>query len=321
MGRFNRKYLLGIAAVLVVAGGLFALVGWPGPEGNVARKQDKEPEISVFIKETGQRTTLPMEEYIQGVVAGEMYPDWPVEAYAAQAILARSFTMELLSRGGTRAETGTDISTDVEQAQAYNQGAITPAIKEAVERTRGEVMTYDNRYIRAWFHSYSGGQTATAKEGLTFKEEEPPYIKSVLVPQNDYAPADVKSWRAEFPLADVQQALADRGVQGAIDGIQILEKGPTERITKVEIVHSGGKNKVVMDGTAFRLALAADKMKSTRVSKLEVAQDMLAIEGTGYGHGVGLSQWDAYMFAKQGKSPEEIVKFFFNDIEIQKLWD
>ena len=78
---------------------------------------------------------------------------------------------------------------------------------------------------------------------------------------------------------------------------------------------------MVMDGTAFRLALGADKMKSTRVSKLEVDQDMLVIEGTGYGHGVGLSQWDAYMFAKEGKSPEEIVQFFFNDIEIQKLWD
>ncbi|MGI6558870.1 MAG: SpoIID/LytB domain-containing protein [Limnochordia bacterium] len=318
MGRFDRKYWL--AALLLVAGGLFALVGWPGPEGNVARKLDKEPEISVFIKETGERKTMPIEEYIQGVVAGEMYPDWPVEAYAAQAILARSFTMELLSRGGTKAETGTDISTDVEQAQAYNPQAITPTIKEAVERTRGEVMTYNNRYVRAWFHSYSGGQTATAKEGLTFKEEEPPYIKSVMVPENKHAPAEVKSWRAEFPLSDVQRALADRGVQGTIDGIQILEKGPTDRITKVEIVHSGG-NKVVMDGTAFRLALGADKMKSTRVSKLEVDQDMLVIEGTGYGHGVGLSQWDAYMFAKEGKSPEEIVQFFFNDIEIQKLWD
>ncbi|NLN16756.1 MAG: SpoIID/LytB domain-containing protein, partial [Firmicutes bacterium] len=232
----------------------------------------------------------------------------------------RSFTMELLSRGGTKAQTGTDISTDVEQAQAYNAQAITPTIKEAVERTRGEVMTYNNRYVRAWFHSYSGGQTATAKEGLTFKEEEPPYIKSVLVPENEYAPEDVKSWRAEFPLADVQRVLSDRGVQGAIDGIQILEKGPTDRITKIEIAHSGG-DKVVMDGTAFRLALGADKMKSTRVSKLEIEGDMLVIEGTGYGHGVGLSQWDAYMFAKQGKSPEEIVQFFFNDIEIQKLWD
>jgi stage II sporulation protein D len=318
VGRFDRKYLL--AALLLVAGGLFALVGWPGPEGNVARKLEKEPEISVFIKETGERRTMPIEEYIQGVVAGEMYPDWPLEAYAAQAILARSFTMELLSRGGTKAQTGTDISTDVEQAQAYNAQAITPTIKEAVERTRGEVMTYNNRYVRAWFHSYSGGQTATAKEGLTFKEEEPPYIKSVLVPENEYAPEDVKSWRAEFPLADVQRVLSDRGVQGAIDGIQILEKGPTDRITKIEIAHSGG-DKVVMDGTAFRLALGADKMKSTRVSKLEIEGDMLVIEGTGYGHGVGLSQWDAYMFAKQGKSPEEIVQFFFNDIEIQKLWD
>src|SRR5690606_25717628 len=113
--------------------------------------------------ETGEKKDMPIEEYITGVVAGEMKPNWPLEAYAAQAILARSFTMEFISRGGTRAKHGTDISTDHEEAQAYNANNITPIIRRAVEMTRGEVMTYRDQYIRAWFHSYSGGHTTTAK--------------------------------------------------------------------------------------------------------------------------------------------------------------
>ena len=95
----------------------------------------------MYIKEDDRKEEMPIEEYIAGVVAGEMKPNWPLEAYAAQAILARSFTMEFISRGGTRALHGTDISTDHEEAQAYNADNITPIIRRAVEMTRGEVMT------------------------------------------------------------------------------------------------------------------------------------------------------------------------------------
>ena len=56
--------------------------------------QAKEPDITVFMHETGEKKTMKMEEYIAGVVAGEMKPDWPVPALAAQAIIARTFTVE-----------------------------------------------------------------------------------------------------------------------------------------------------------------------------------------------------------------------------------
>ncbi|MGI6038261.1 MAG: SpoIID/LytB domain-containing protein [Limnochordia bacterium] len=319
MGSIQRKHLLGMAVALLVAGGLFALVGWPSGEDKVARPLDEEPQITLLIAETGERRRMPVEEYIQGVVAAEMYADWPIEAYAAQAILARSFTMDFLSKGGL-GQSGADISNDVERAQAYRAENITPDIKKAVEMTRGEVMTYEDRYISAWFHSYSGGRTASAKEGLAWQEEEPPYIKSVVVPDNEFVPEDLRAWKVEFPLEQVQRALADRGVRGPIQGINIVEKGATGRIVKVEIEGPEG-DRVTMDGTAFRLALGSEEMKSTLVNRLEIEGDQLVIEGRGYGHGVGLSQWDAYMLAKEGKSPEEIVQFFFKDIEIKKLWD
>ena len=308
------------AVVLVAVGSLVLLLGWPGSDQGSVRKFDKEPTISVYMKETGEKQDMPIEEYVTGVVAGEMKPNWPLEAYAAQAILARSFTMEFISRGGTRAKHGTDISTDHEEAQAYNAANITPIIRRAVEMTRGEVMTYKDQYVRAWFHSYSGGQTTTAKEGLNFKEEEPPYIRSVKIRENRYAPADVKAWHATFPLTEVQKTLQEMGVDvGDIQEAKIEKKGKTGRATSLRFVGTNG-NKVV-PASDFRIALDAMTMKSTLLSRFQVQGKNLTMTGKGFGHGVGLSQWDAHMLAKEGKKPEEIVKFFFRDIDIKKIWD
>lgn len=310
-----------VAAVALLAAGCLALViGWPGTKKGTVRNFAKEPTITVYIKEEDKKEEMPIEEYIAGVVAGEMKPNWPLEAYAAQAILARSFTMEFISRGGTRAVHGTDISTDHEEAQAYNADNITPIIRRAVEMTRGKVMTYDDQYIRAWFHSYSGGHTATAKEGLNFKEDEPPYVRSVKIKDNPYVPADIKEWRASFPLSKVQEVLKELGADvGDIREAEISKKGSTGRAT--ELAFTGSKGKKTVPATDFRVALDAMTMKSTLLSRFEVQGNNLVMIGRGFGHGVGLSQWDAYMLAKEGKSPEEIVKFFFKDIEIKKLWD
>ncbi len=319
--KFTRNTGTLVAAVaLITAGAVALLIGWPGPRDGSVRKFAKEPTLSVYIKETGDKKDMPIEEYITGVVAGEMKPNWPLEAYAAQAILARSFTMEFISRGGTRAQHGTDISTDHEEAQAYNASNITPIIRRAVEMTRGEVMTYDNQYVRAWFHSYSGGHTTTAKEGLNFKEEEPPYIRSVKIKSNPYAPADVKEWHAMFTLTEVQKTLNQMGVDvGDIKEVKIDKKGKTGRATELRV--TGAQGSEVVSAADFRVALDAMTMKSTLLSRLQVQGGNLTMVGTGFGHGVGLSQWDAHMLAKDGKKPEDIVRFFFKDIEIKKLWD
>ncbi|NLK08578.1 MAG: SpoIID/LytB domain-containing protein [Firmicutes bacterium] len=306
--------------VLVVVGAVILLIGWPGPKQGAVRQFAEEPTLSVYMKDTEEKKDMPIEEYITGVVAGEMKPNWPLEAYAAQAILARSFTMEFISKGGTRALHGTDISTDHEEAQAYNASNITPIIRRAVEMTRGEVMTYKDQYVRAWFHSFSGGHTASAKEGLNFKEAEPPYIRSVKVKDNPYAPADVKEWHAVFPLTEVQKTLSKMNVNvGDIKEVKVEKKGKTGRATELRIVGTNGNE--VVSAADFRVALDAMTMKSTLLSRVQVQGNNLTMVGSGFGHGVGLSQWDAHMLAKDGKKPEDIVKFFFKNIEIKKLWD
>ena len=190
----NQGIVLGL--VLVVIASVTLLISWSGDDRNIVRELQEEPMLSVFVNETGQIHEMMLEEYLAGVVAGEMFPDWPVEAYAAQAIFARSFTMDFIAAGGVKDKYGADVSTSIQETQAFNPEAVTNDIRRGVEMTRGQVMTYDNRFVRGWFHAYSGGITARAKEGLDYKEDEPPFTASVKLPENEYVLDDIKeaSW-------------------------------------------------------------------------------------------------------------------------------
>ena len=317
--RQQQAVVLGL--VLVVAATVTILISWSSSNKNIARDLKQEPEISVYVNETGEILQMPLERYVAAVVAGEMFPDWPVEAYAAQAIFVRSFTMDFISAGGVQDKYGADVSTSIEETQAFNPDAVTPAIEEGVAKTRGQVMTYDNRFVRAWFHAYSGGVTAQAKEGLDYQEAEPPFTKSVKLPENEHVPEDVKAWTAQYSAGELKNLLAQAGVNvGDIQAITITERGPTDRVTKIKVVGIGGEQE--MSGPEFRLAVDSTKMKSTLVREFEFSPDSgLTVSGTGYGHGVGLSQWDAYKMAVDGKDPTEIVTTFFDGVKIRKIYD
>ena len=283
---------------------------------SISRGQGKEPVLKVYVKETGEIKELPFEKYLEGVVAGEMKNDWPEEALAAQAILARTFVMEFVSeKGGSKYE-GAHVSTDIEEAQAWNQQAVNDRVKRAVKRTRGEVAVYNNNYIKAWFHAHAGGKTASAKEGLAFKEAEPPYIKVTDSPDSPEAPKDDSSWTVSFTRQEVERALSEMGSETkGLSSARIAEKGPSGRAVTLDF------NGIKVSAPEFRVAIGSTKMKSTLIDSIEVSGQKLVIKGRGYGHGVGMSQWGAYALAKEGKKAEEIVDYYFKGIEILKAWE
>ena len=224
--------------------------------------------------------------------------------------------MEFVSeKGGSKYE-GAHVSTDIEEAQAWNQQAVNDRVKRAVERTRGEVAVYNNNYIKAWFHAHAGGRTASAKEGLAFEEAEPPYIKVVDSPDSPEAPKDDSNWTASFSRQEVEKALSETGVQiKGLNSVKVAEKGPSGRAVTLDF---DGKR---VSAPGFRIAIGSTKMKSTLIDSIEVRGDRLVIKGRGYGHGVGMSQWGAYALAKEGKKAEEILKHYFKGIEIMKAWE
>ncbi|SMD04528.1 SpoIID/LytB domain-containing protein [Sporomusa malonica] len=320
----NRKVIVCLAVVICLCLALAGCNNQPlkkpeAPQTPPVPKQavqQAEPEITVFMHETGEKKTMKMEEYLAGVVAGEMKTEWPVEALAAQAIIARTFTVEAIETKGGVPDRGTQASTDIKEFQAYNPKAINDNVKKAVQMTRGMIMTYQGKPIKGWFHASAGGITATAKEGLNYRDAEPPYIQSVQSP-DDLAPEDVRNWTIIFPKEDVMAAMTKMGKKVSdISSIEIAQKGPSGRATMLMV----NKN-VEVSAPELRVALDSVKLKSMLLDKIEVSEDSVTFAGKGYGHGVGMSQWGANRMAKDGKKPEEIVTHYFKGVKVEKRWN
>ncbi len=117
--------------------------------------------------------SLPLEEYLMGVVPSEMPSKWNIEAQKAQAIAARSYALANLNKRGSH---GYDLK-DTPHDQAYGGASSeTPQTTRAVLSTRGEVLTYDNKIIPAYYHASAGGKTIQAGE---IWNHDLPYIQSV----------------------------------------------------------------------------------------------------------------------------------------------
>ncbi|MDI6600917.1 MAG: SpoIID/LytB domain-containing protein [Thermoanaerobacteraceae bacterium] len=286
----------------------------PIPE-RISRGENKEPTLKVYIKQTGKIEEMPLENYVMGTVAGEIKNDWPMEALKAQAILARTYVLDFVNTKKSKYE-GADTSTDFEEAQAWNEANINDRIKKAVNDTRGQVAVYNGNYIKAWFFSHAGGMTATAKEGLNFKGQNPPYIQVVKSPETPKAKPEDREWTAAFSKQEVLAALNKMGA-GVKDfsDVKVASRGPSGRTT---ILSFSG---VPVNAPDFRIAIGSERMKSTLLESLRFDGNTLTMRGKGFGHGVGMSQWGAYGLAEQGKTAEEIIKYYFKGVNIAKMWD
>ncbi len=268
--------------------------------------QDKT--IKLYNTETKTIESINFEDYIAGVVAGEVDNTYPEEALKAQAVLARTFALKFLQSGKSKFE-GADISTDISEAQAYDKSKINESIKNAVKKTKGKVIRYNGELINAWFFSNAGGKTATASEGLNSTENYP-YIKSV---ETNESADNTKnySWTATFSKDEILSALRSMGVSvSSISTFTGGEKGDSGRYITFIV---GGKE---VNANTFRLTIGSTKLKSTLIDKIDVSSSSVTFSGRGYGHGVGLSQEWAKVLADEGKTYKEIIDFFFEDITV-----
>ncbi|NLA04662.1 MAG: SpoIID/LytB domain-containing protein, partial [Firmicutes bacterium] len=274
--------------------------------------QGREPRLKVYHHETGEITGMSFEDYIAGVVAAEMDPQWPEDALAAQAIIARSFTLQKIKENGGLPGRSAHASTDFKEFQAYDAGRINERVRKAVQKTRGTVALYQGDYIRAWFHAFAGPRTALPDEGLEFKEANPPYIQIVDSPAGGIVPGEERNWEASFPLGEVQAAVEEAGCgdPGPVESVKISAKGPSGRATMLKI------NEVEVPAPSLRLALGSTEMRSTFIEEIKIGEGGLYLSGTGYGHGVGMCQWGARALAEEGRSPEEIVNYFYRGITL-----
>jgi stage II sporulation protein D len=273
-------------------------------------------KLKVYDIKTKKVSEMGIQEYLYGVLAGEMRKDWPAEALKAQAIIARTFLLQFLTENkASKVKPEADISTDPEESQAYDASGIDDKIKKAVDETDGMVIAYEGKFIHAWFHSASGGKTADAVEGLNYQDGNPPYIQSVDSDESQ-ASKEFTEWSHTFTTAEITAALSKINIDagGKITDVKIGKTGSSGRATTIII---NGKDVPAPD---FRVAMDPVKFRSTWITELKFDGSKLSVKGKGFGHGVGMPQWGAYQMATGGKKAEDIINYYFKGVSIVNLW-
>lgn len=284
----------------------------PGVPQFQAEKYKTEPEVRVWMADKQTVETMKLEKYLEGVIAQEMQPDWPAEALAAQAVVSRTLTLSAIEAGTIQKLHNADVSTSKDELQAYAPQKVNDSVRQAVAGTRGMALIYAGSLVNAIYSSCNGQIGATREE--SFPKEithDTPYFQPTPDTCFQFAPADLQNWSVKIPGREVAQAVGYNGNPG---DIRILEKGPSGRILYI------GTAEYKVYGAEFRKVIGYERLKSTLVTELNYDGTDFTFKGAGWGNGVGLCQWGAYTYAKQGWKPEDIVKYYYPGAEIIKLW-
>ena len=221
-----------------------------------------------------------IEDYLPGVLAGEMPSSYPDEALKAQAIAARSYTIRAR---GKHAASGYDLCDD-SHCQVYD-GAMRekPSSTRAVLATAGQVMTFGGRIASIMYCADCGGATecyAEAHNGAI------PYMPCVVEPDGIAHSA----WEKTYKIAELTAKLASAGIKGC-DGLQKIAVAKTSTSGRARTFElTGSKGSVTMDGIKLRAALGRDGIRSTLCTVETSADGVVTFRGKGWGHGIGMCQ-------------------------------
>jgi len=283
---------------------------------------EKYKTIKLLHHESAQIEELNIDEYLYGVVSSEMPASFELEALKTQAVVARTYTIYQIRNNSGKHENA-DICDDFNCCQAWiskeerlAKWALEEAesnwnkIVQAVNSTKGKIVTYNGQPINAFFHANSGGITESSLNiwgGIDY-----PYLKSVETAGEE----GYKQYESQVVLK--QQELIDK-IQvkypdciidfSKQDCIQILDYTSSGRIKTIKF---GNKE---IAGTEARTLLG---LKSTNF-KFFLEGENIKFTVTGYGHGVGMSQTGADSMAKTGANYETIVKHFYANVEISEV--
>ena len=265
--------------------------------------------MKVRVKQEDKIVNVPFEDYIVGVLAGEMPISFELEALKAQAVAARSYVLKKMEYNLEKEYDVVDtvmnqvyLSDDyLKEAWQENYTDNINKIKQAVLETSGEYLVYDDEVIDAMFFSTSVGFTENSEEVFTSKL---PYLRSVSSTWDSISP--VYEVNYEFSLEEFYQKL-DLKYQ---DNIEII---------KVKTTSTGRIKEIKINGVLFQGSEVVDalKLKSNHFTIKQDGNDVY-ITTKGYGHGVGMSQYGAQAMALKGYNYQDILKYYYQGVELKK---
>lgn len=273
----------------------------PNEEVSV-NEEEKSYEVKLH-RSNGSEETIELEKYLEGVVGSEMPASFETEALKAQAVAARTFVAKRnFEVDDTTSSQVYQDDTQLKQVWAESYDERSQKIHDVVSATKGEVMKYDGEFITASFFSSSPGKTANSNEYWT---TDTPYLKSVESPW-DQEVNDGNIQSVEFSLHDFSTTL---GFQNDVSQIGIPS-----------YYDSGYVNEITIDGITFRGREIRELLKlRSSCFKISISGDTISITTTGFGHGIGMSQYGAQGMALEGKQYQEILKHYYSGVEIVNL--
>jgi stage II sporulation protein D len=242
-----------------------------------------------------------LEEYVKGVVPHEINAAWHPEVLKAQAVAARTYALyhKLLSVGRDF-----DVVATVQDQVYRGRQGIDRAVEEAVEATRGLVVTYQEAPIYAAFSSTAAGPT---EDAITVWAKDLPYLKGVECPFDLNSP--FYQWKASFKLEGLERTLRQQGHDlGTIITISPVVLSRAGRVAKLRVLHSKGE--LILRGEDLRKAVGYSVIPSTQFTIESIGADAV-LSGYGAGHAVGLCQWGAKELAELGYSFSTILQYYY----------
>lgn len=290
-----------------------------------------------------------IEDYLRSVVASEVSKTWPAEALKAQAVAARTYT---LSHLGRRKNLGYDLKSGVEDQMYLGYKKESKSINNAIKATLGEFLVdKQGLVVDAYYSSHSGTYSSYPEYvwGLAPKH----YLQAV----KEFS-TETKAWDLKLSINDLAEKLKDLKFQ-KISAITILKRSPEGRVNSVlisgsknnllahmtltgeEFRHHLGLRSTnfdynwVIEETIITPAAPLTPVKKQNLFRRlfsfksnetkpnpplkKIVQNKLIISGKGYGHGIGLSQYDAKFLASQGKSYKYILGYYYQGAKIIKI--
>ena len=253
--------------------------------------------------------TIPLEKYLIGVLSGEMPVSYELEALKAQAVAARTYTLNKMNMNKNLEYDIVDNTNDQmyldENQLKENWGnkyeEYRSKIKQAVKETSGQYLTYDGKIIKAFFFSTSSGKTENCKDVFG---ENLPYLVSVSSEWDENSPSYID--KKEFTKEEFYEKLN----LPYKEKLEIeISRNNTNSINTINI------NGNTIKGTDFRYELS---LRSTNI-EIEENNNKIIITSKGFGHGVGLSQYGAQQLALKGYKYDEILKHYYQGTEFKKI--
>lgn len=303
-----KKIILASIAILAIP---YIVVSLWFHEEDTHFKFAKNPTVRVRREATGTIEKVPLEQYVTGVLAGEMPVNFELEALKAQAVAARSYVMKKIEQNYHNEFDVVDTVSNqvyIDEAtlkERWKDEFTTKMnkIKTAIQETQGEYLTYDGKVIEAFFFSTSTGKTENVEEVFV---QALPYLRSVDSSW-DQEVSPVFQVTSEFSLADFYSKLG-LPYQDQL-GVQIIKTTSTGRVKELTI-----------NGTFFKASDVTSKLnlRSTFFTFEQIGSNV-KIDTKGFGHGVGLSQYGAEAMARRGYHYDQILKHYYQGVEISKI--